>query len=64
MSENWKTDGNCKECRRRNYCSKACKKHKEYEQAIIAEAVSRTLVGRLSNMMRKQMNDLHSRFNC
>lgn len=63
MSENWNTDGNCKECRRCNYCSKACKKHKEYEQAIITEAVSRTLVGRLSNMMRKQMNDFNSRFN-
>ena len=24
MSDNWKTDGNCRECRRQDYCSKPC----------------------------------------
>lgn len=27
MSENWRIDGNCKECRRKKYCTKPCKAH-------------------------------------
>lgn len=26
--ESWLTNGNCEECRRKNYCSKPCTKHK------------------------------------
>lgn len=27
MSDNWKTDGNCRECRRQDYCSKPRARH-------------------------------------
>ena len=29
MSEQWKTDGKCLECRRHGYCKKQCKKNKD-----------------------------------
>lgn len=29
MADSWLTDGNCNECRRRNYCTKRCKKSKQ-----------------------------------
>ena len=28
-NEQWLTDGNCQECRRRAYCSKRCKRNRE-----------------------------------
>lgn len=31
MSDNWLTDGNCEECRRKSYCKTECKKHREWE---------------------------------
>ena len=28
MADSWLTDGNCQECRRKNYCKTECKKHR------------------------------------
>lgn len=41
-NEQWKESGNCKECRRKNYCKAACKVHKirikqELTYAVVKE---------------------------
>jgi len=35
MSEQWKTNGQCLECRRHGYCKKQCKKNKDVMYAEI-----------------------------
>jgi radical SAM protein with 4Fe4S-binding SPASM domain len=38
MADSWLTDGNCKECRRKNYCQKACTIHKRRREMGIRNA--------------------------
>ena len=45
-SEQWLTEGNCKKCRRSNYCSKSCKAHKKEEQAFVFGACYSALAKR------------------
>ncbi len=37
MADNWKTDGNCNECRRKNYCGHKCTKHEKAVKGMIAK---------------------------
>lgn len=46
MADNWKTDGNCNECRRRDYCNKMCRLARERGRAMIYEAFEQTTVGK------------------
>lgn len=43
MADSWKIDGNCENCRRKNYCSKPCTLHKRRTKAIISQAVNKAL---------------------
>ena len=43
MSENWKTDGNCKECRKKSYCKKLCTLAKRSQDAFIQSAISKII---------------------
>lgn len=49
-SEQWKLDGRCRVCRRKEYCSKpckACKDRREYEmRSAIARAMVRVMTGK------------------
>lgn len=38
-SEQWLLNGNCKLCRRKNYCSKECKKAKTRRLALVQSLV-------------------------
>lgn len=38
MADNWLTDGNCENCRRKNYCQKTCTKSKRRHQLTIQNA--------------------------
>ena len=38
-TEQWKLDGKCSLCRRKNYCSKPCKKANQAKQAFIKSAI-------------------------
>ena len=40
-NEQWKNGGDCKECRRRRYCSKECTQHKKYRHRRMKEALYR-----------------------
>ena len=39
MEDSWLIDGNCENCRRNNYCKKACTKAKRRRTNIIHNAV-------------------------
>lgn len=41
-NEQWKLDGNCKLCRRKNYCKTQCSKSKKSEQNAIRNALINT----------------------
>lgn len=43
MADSWKTDGNCKECRRQKYCSKECTASKRAIRAFIQKVVNEKL---------------------
>lgn len=35
MADSWKIDGDCKNCRRKNYCSKSCTLNKRRTELIM-----------------------------
>lgn len=39
QTEQWELNGDCSLCRRKNYCSKPCKKAKQANEAFIRGAV-------------------------
>ena len=39
-SEQWKSSGNCKECRRKEYCTKKCSAWKKRQDEIIHNIVA------------------------
>ena len=45
MADSWKTDGNCNECRRQDYCNKQCRLARERGMRLLrakmAEAMQR-----------------------
>ena len=43
MADSWKIDGNCENCRRKNYCSKSCTLNKRMEERKLYSAVSKVL---------------------
>lgn len=43
-SEQWLSNGECEMCRRKEYCSKACRNRQEYElRCHVAQAMFRTM---------------------
>ncbi|WP_394911969.1 hypothetical protein [uncultured Robinsoniella sp.] len=44
-NEQWKESGNCKECRRKNYCKTACKAHKVRTDRELKIAVAKAIFG-------------------
>lgn len=48
MSEQWKTDGKCLECRRHGYCKKQCKKNKEVMYAEIQRIIRQKMAEKMS----------------
>lgn len=63
MGNNWETTGDCNGCRRQKYCSKPCKKHKQYERQIISEAFSKTKPGIAMNLALNLINEAKERGN-
>jgi radical SAM protein with 4Fe4S-binding SPASM domain len=51
-SEQWKLEGDCKECRRKNYCGKDCKAHREATYSMIYGMVAKAM---LDTMTRKKV---------
>jgi hypothetical protein len=38
-SEQWNLEGNCSLCRRKNYCKKACTRHKRTTEGMIRSMI-------------------------
>lgn len=48
MADSWLIDGNCNNCRRKNYCSTPCKKAKSRRKnALYADIMNATGIGQL-----------------
>ena len=47
-NEQWLSDGNCKKCRRRNYCHEPCKRNKQRNNAVKSSIISSLFLSCLS----------------
>lgn len=47
-NEQWKSGGDCEQCRRRNYCSKECTEHKKMLNELIATAFTKYMFNKLA----------------
>lgn len=45
MADSWLIDGNCDNCRRKNYCSTECKLARQRNKAELAGAVANAMIG-------------------
>lgn len=45
ITEQWKLEGNCKNCRRSAYCSKPCKHHQEYLRNFVRNKIKSIMPG-------------------
>lgn len=43
-NEQWKVGGDCRKCRRRNYCKKVCRANRDYERRTM-QAIIRNRTG-------------------
>lgn len=51
-SEQWKTEGKCAECRRRNYCHNDCKAKRKRDQALIQQTVSNVFTDKFPSLKK------------
>ena len=51
-SDQWKTGGDCRECRRKNYCRTQCSANKRFNQALILEVIARSKAGQMMAAVR------------
>lgn len=43
-NEQWKLNGDCSKCRRRDYCSKPCTKHNQRATQMIHDFVAKKII--------------------
>ena len=51
-SEQWKLEGKCAECRRRNYCHNDCTAKRKRDQALIQQTVSNVFTDKFPNLKK------------
>lgn len=56
-NEQWKTDGDCSKCRRKNYCKEKCKAYKNGLLKDVSEAFFKTRTGQFVNMVNDKLID-------
>jgi len=57
-TEQWLFNGECRECRRNEYCSKPCTKVKERQYREIREYINeKTGMGKILDALTTQMNE-------
>lgn len=52
-NEQWKLNGNCEKCRRSNYCSTPCTRHKRRIRAEFKDLVADTMNKMTGGVMRE-----------
>lgn len=45
INEQWKLEGDCRKCRKNNYCKKACKAYRQDMERIAFKAIDRRMDG-------------------
>lgn len=54
LQDSWLSDGNCKKCRRKKYCTKQCKLNKVYQENIILGGlINKTSFGAVKKLLDK-----------
>ena len=59
QNEQWLSDGDCKICRKRNYCTKPCKRNQWKRQQDLNSAVAEAIVktaGKWLGMYRRDID--------
>lgn len=60
QNEQWLSDGDCKICRKRNYCTKPCKRNQWKWQrdlnSAFAEAMAKTVVRKRLEIYRRDID--------
>ena len=54
-SEQWKSGGDCRVCRKHDYCRKPCSRNKRLMNTIVMEAFRKTKAGRIMAAAREEM---------
>lgn len=61
-NEQWKLNGNCKKCRRSNYCSKACTRYNRQIRAelygLVADKMNKMTGGAMREVIDKTVNGI------
>lgn len=57
IHDQWKANGDCAMCRRKNYCKTACSAAKRRHERIIREAFARSHAGRMMSATKKTMQE-------
>ena len=50
--EQWQNEGNCKYCRRRDYCAKQCSANKRLVKLLVDNAIRQTKVAQALEAMK------------
>ena len=51
-SEQWKLEGKCTECRRKNYCPNNCTAKRKRDQALIQQATNNAFTDKFPSLKR------------
>ena len=54
-TDQWKSGGDCRVCRKKAYCNKPCSACKRLMNVIIHEAIRKTKAGQLMEAAREEM---------
>lgn len=60
-TEQWLLNGNCSKCRKKNYCSKECKRNDLRKKRIIANTITKTMDERTNGLYSQIMNHLYKK---
>lgn len=52
QADQWKLNGECAKCRRRNYCHRDCTAKRKRDQALIQQAANNAFTGKFSSLKR------------
>lgn len=56
--EQWQNEGNCKYCRRREYCTKQCSANKRLCKLLVQNAIKQSRIAQaLESMKPPEVND-------
>lgn len=55
MNEQWKTNGDCSKCRRKNYCKEKCKAFKNGLLKDFSETFLKTRTGQFVNVVNEEL---------